>query len=53
MRNLWGIEETDLMTLFVSMNFDIKRLDALMATAAEVKLNNHSRKDKFADRGKR
>ncbi len=39
MRNLWGIGEGDIVVLFVSMNFDIKGLDALMAAVAKTKLN--------------
>jgi UDP-glucose:(heptosyl)LPS alpha-1,3-glucosyltransferase len=46
-RSLWGIDETDIVILFVSMNFDIKGLDALMAAAAKVKSNDHSQKIKL------
>jgi UDP-glucose:(heptosyl)LPS alpha-1,3-glucosyltransferase len=38
-RNLWGIGQTDIVILFVSMNFAIKGLDTLMAAVARTKLN--------------
>jgi UDP-glucose:(heptosyl)LPS alpha-1,3-glucosyltransferase len=37
-RKVWGIGRADIVVLFVSMNFDIKGLDALMATIAKSKL---------------
>jgi UDP-glucose:(heptosyl)LPS alpha-1,3-glucosyltransferase len=51
-RSLWGIDETDVVILFVSMNFDIKGLDALMAAAAKAKSNDHSQKIKLLIVGK-
>jgi len=51
-RSLWGIEETDTVILFVSMNFDIKGLDALMAAAAKAKSNDRSQKIKLLIVGK-
>jgi UDP-glucose:(heptosyl)LPS alpha-1,3-glucosyltransferase len=38
-RSLWGIGQADIVILFVSMNFDIKGLDPLMAAVAKTKLN--------------
>lgn len=46
-RSLWGIDETDVVILFVSMNFDIKGLDALMAAAAKAKAKSNDRSQKI------
>ena len=51
-RSLWGIDETDVIILFVSMNFDIKGLDALMAAAAKAKSSDRSQKIKLLIVGK-
>jgi UDP-glucose:(heptosyl)LPS alpha-1,3-glucosyltransferase len=51
-RNLCGIDETDVVILFVSMNFDIKGLDALMAAVAKAKANDRSQKIKLLIVGK-
>ncbi len=51
-RSLWGIDETDVVILFVSMNFDIKGLDALMAAVAKSKSNDRSQKIKLLIVGK-
>jgi UDP-glucose:(heptosyl)LPS alpha-1,3-glucosyltransferase len=51
-RSLWGIDETDVVILFVSMNFDIKGLDVLMAATAKTKSNDRSQKIKLLIVGK-
>jgi UDP-glucose:(heptosyl)LPS alpha-1,3-glucosyltransferase len=51
-RSLWGIDKTDFVILFVSMNFDIKGLDALMAATAKVKSNDRSQNIKLLIVGK-
>jgi len=51
-RSIWRIEPSDLVILFVSMNFDIKGLDMLMATVAKMKSNNPERKIKLLIVGK-
>ena len=51
-RSLWSIDETDIVILFVSMNFDIKGLDALMAAMAKAKSNDRCQKIKLLIVGK-
>lgn len=51
-RSLWGIGQADIVILFVSMNFDIKGLDTLMAAVAKTKFNNPGDKIKLLIVGK-
>jgi UDP-glucose:(heptosyl)LPS alpha-1,3-glucosyltransferase len=51
-RGLWGIGQTEVVILFVSMNFDIKGLDPLMAAVAKTKLNFPEEKIKLLIVGK-
>ncbi len=51
-RSLWGIGQADIVILFVSMNFDIKGLDPLMAAVAKMKLNCPEEKIKLLIVGK-
>jgi UDP-glucose:(heptosyl)LPS alpha-1,3-glucosyltransferase len=51
-RNLWGIDQSDVVILFVSMNFDIKGLDPLIAAVAKTKANCPEEKIKLLVVGK-
>jgi UDP-glucose:(heptosyl)LPS alpha-1,3-glucosyltransferase len=51
-RNLWGIGQADIVILFVSMNFDIKGIDPLMAAVAKTKFNSPEEKIKLLIVGK-
>jgi UDP-glucose:(heptosyl)LPS alpha-1,3-glucosyltransferase len=51
-RSLWRIGQADIVILFVSMNFDIKGLDPLMAAVAKTKSNNPEEKLKLLIVGK-
>jgi len=51
-RSLWGIGQADFVILFVSMNFDIKGLDTLMAAVAKTKLSCPEEKIKLLIVGK-
>jgi UDP-glucose:(heptosyl)LPS alpha-1,3-glucosyltransferase len=51
-RKLWGIGQNEFVVLFVSMNFDIKGLDALMGAVAKAKLNWPQKKIKLLIVGK-
>jgi UDP-glucose:(heptosyl)LPS alpha-1,3-glucosyltransferase len=51
-RSLWGIGQADVVILFVSMNFDIKGLDPLMAAVAKTKSNCPEEKIKLLIVGK-
>ena len=51
-RNLWGIDSSDVVILFVSMNFDIKGLDTLMAAVAKLKQCDPATKIKLLVVGK-
>ena len=46
-RAIWGIGPSDIIMLFVSMNFDIKGLDVLMAAFAKTKSNHPAEKIKM------
>ena len=52
MREQFGISTTAVIILFVSMNFDIKGLDAVMQSLAMLKLRNESEKFKLLVVGK-
>lgn len=51
-RKQFGIRATEILILFVSMNFDIKGLDEVMASMAKLKLRNESEKIKLLVVGK-
>ena len=51
-RNLWGIGSDEFVILFVSMNFDIKGLDMVIASVAKTKMNHPSEKIKLLVVGK-
>jgi len=51
-RGLWGLGQADVVILFVSMNFDIKGLDTLMAAVAKTKSNRPEEKIKLLIVGK-
>jgi UDP-glucose:(heptosyl)LPS alpha-1,3-glucosyltransferase len=51
-RALWDIEPSDVIILFVSMNFDIKGLDVLIAAVAKTKSNHPAEKIKILVVGK-
>ena len=48
----WGIDQSDVVILFVSMNFDIKGLDPLIAAVAKTKANCPEEKIKLLVVGK-